>query len=165
MTNEIDVTHIRNLDVTANPAAVSLTAIGAVLRPFELEQCRGLWGRLYGPRDGIPLRGSRPHYWGAYGVEEEQHVRVDHIPVFRVFLSELCWPSGSPETWTRDSRECERYGGLFCDLGTHYVRLVHRFAQNNLGIETCPWPNHLAARPAGDWCANRECDGYHGCWL
>ena len=43
MTNEIDVTHIRNLDVTANPAAVSLTAIGAVLVLLSLSNA-GVFG-------------------------------------------------------------------------------------------------------------------------
>jgi hypothetical protein len=70
-------------------------------RPSELKQCRVLWARLDGPRDGDLLRGSRPDYCGDHGVEEEQHVRDDRIPVFRVFLADPCRPSGSPETGTR----------------------------------------------------------------
>ncbi len=153
MTNEsgeIDVTHVRNLDVTANPAALGLTAFGmtTVLLNlhnaglFELGSMILAMGMFYG--------GSRPDYCRDHGVEEEQHVRDDRIHIFRDFLGDSCRPSDPSETRARGGGKLECVGGILCDVGDLYARHVHRVAQSKPGIAGCTWLTYPAVLPAGN---------------
>ena len=132
MTSEsgtIDVTQVKNLDVTANPAALGLIAFGLSTILLNLSNAGyfALGSMILAM--GIFYGGLAHVVAGLMELEKEQHVRDDRIPSYGLFWLSLVTLLVLPKLGSAAATSASGMGAAYFGMwGRLYARHVHQAA-------------------------------------